>query len=104
MAAKPAMTEQERAEIKAAIRSGDSMWAIVARYQHLRQHDIRAMYWGIHGSAKRNAMPPEDEMKRLQAEVQAKWTPQDWGNRWVGKYAGVAGGDLQRAASKLLPY
>ncbi len=81
---------------------GMTMFRVMRLYPEVRQDAIRAVW--KKGRQDFTWLPTDQEIEERKAEVTAGWTPEQWGNRWVGRYSGVEGGDLQRAASRLMPH
>lgn len=98
------VTEAEYFMIRDMVREGASYWEVATKVPHLRRHEIRALYSGFRTAVHRIADLTLPELEEAKRRVQADWSPEDFGKRWVGRYALTQETSLQQAASRLMPY
>jgi hypothetical protein len=98
------ISPEEQESIRQQSAEGMTYWQIASQYPHLRQHEMREAFRSARDKAVQGWCPDASLYRELMAEVQAHWTPEQWSQRWVGRYARRSGEDLQSAASKLMPY
>ena len=98
------ISEADYSLIRDMTRAGHTFYEVASKVPHLRRHEIRALYSGFRTAGHRFADLTAEELEKAKAEVQMKWKTEDFGKRWVGKFALVRDTSLQQAASKLMPY
>jgi hypothetical protein len=94
---------EERREVARLIAEGNSFWAVATQFPQARQQTLRILWHQVVGLPSAGWVPTEEEMRSLKSEVQSQWDEAQWGQRWVGRFAGAKEDDLQRAASRLIP-
>lgn len=97
------MTDEVERRIEAWVMQGVSYLEIRHRLPEYRTHEVRNLYVQ-YAQAKRcgKVVPIPEDWQARKAEVQARWTEQDWSRKWVGRYAQTKDTDIHQAASKML--
>lgn len=100
---KPEVGPEQEALLARLINTGATLQNVLMVFSQYRSHEVRARYAAMKRpyTRLRPVVEPE-EIALRQRWVQEQWEPQDWGRRWVGRYATTRDTDLQQAASKML--
>jgi hypothetical protein len=101
---KPDLTPVDKLRISKLVSEGLSFWEMASHFPRARVHDLRAAWRQATSMDRQNHWCPEPaELESLKGEIQQAWSPHQWGQRWVGRFASASGDDLQRAASQIAP-
>ena len=98
------VSQQDYELIRDMTQAGQSYYEVASKVPHLKRHDIRAIYSGFRTAVHRIADLTLQELEEAKARVQEDWTPEEFGKRWVGRFALKEETSLQQAASKLMPH
>jgi hypothetical protein len=103
MACYRAMTDEDEILLAELVSEGLAFLEVRKRLPDLRLHDLRTMYTQYRRAARGGKMTPvPEDFQERKAWVQSNWSPAEWGNRWVGRFANRRETDLSMAASQML--
>lgn len=97
------LTEEEELQLAVMIEEKVPFLEARKRLPHARIHELRTLWVQYTRSVRSGRLRPipEDLDERIKW-VQSQWSPQEWGARWVGRWANRRDTNLQQAASRML--